>query len=125
MKEETHNPSDRWNAVKKPQKFQTLVIEKVETFHALPPFMQVIFYGLLNKQEAFEGFFDYLGYHTDFQNLTPFIKEHFEGKICSHADIETLVKERPLELAFCLSLINTDDKTSIFPAWVLKNFPLF
>ena len=123
VKDEKLITEELCNPVNDAQKCQTLFLESVETFRALPAFMQVIFYGLLNKQEAFEGFFDYLGYHTDFQNLAPFIKDHFEGKICSHADIETLVKERPLELAFCLSLINTDDKTSIFPAWVLKNFP--
>ena len=109
VKDEKLITEELCNPVNDAQKCQTLFLESVETFRALPAFMQVIFYGLLNKQEAFEGFFDYLGYHTDFQNLAPFIKDHFEGKICSHADIETLVKERPLELAFCLSLINTDE----------------
>lgn len=51
------------------------------------------------------------------------IKTEFEGEICTNADIDVLIKHYPLELAYALAIIACDDKDSITPPWVLKNYP--
>ena len=45
------------------------------------------------------------------------------GKICQHADLNTLIKQHPCELAYALALIDTTDHRSITPGWVLHNYP--
>ena len=77
----------------------------------------------MKNTEAFGGFFEYLAIHFDDIDLATTIADTYKGKICEHADIKRLIAEHPIELAYCLALINTGDKASIFPAWVLKNFP--
>ncbi len=51
------------------------------------------------------------------------ILKEYEGKVCSHADFKTLVKQYPIELAYCLAVIGADDIFSITPAWVIRNYP--
>lgn len=45
------------------------------------------------------------------------------GKICSNADLSTLTRDYPVELAYALALIWADDAFSITPPWLLKTFP--
>lgn len=111
------------NPVADAQKCQTLFFESVEAFKALDNDLQRIFYGLLNKTDAFSGFFHYLNFHFDASNLKDLIKARFHDRLCENSNLESLISNFPLELAYCLALINTDDKTSILPAWVLKHLP--
>ena len=37
--------------------------------------------------------------------------------------ISKLILEHPIELAYCLALINTNSLYSITPPWVIKNYP--
>lgn len=55
------------------------------------------------------------------------IRQKFEAEICIHADLAGMIAKHPIELAYCLSLIDSlvrHRKThSITPPWVLKNYP--
>ena len=51
------------------------------------------------------------------------IHARFHAQICKRADLERLIAERPMELAYCLALLNTQSRYSITPPWVTKNFP--
>lgn len=105
------------------KKCQILLAESVNAFKALDSDLQKIFHALLSDTEAFTGFFEYLEFQGDASGLSELIRKRFDKQICAHADIGSLIKDFPLELAYCLALINTDDKASIFPAWVLRHFP--
>ena len=48
------------------------------------------------------------------------IRDYFHGKICTSADIALLIRKVPVELAYTLALINTNDRHSVTPAWVLQ-----
>ena len=123
VKDEKIFSEELCNPVDDALKCQTLFAEEVRAFKALPDEMQQIYYGLLKQAEEFRGFFAYLDFYKNPNELSGLIAKTFEGKICQHSDLSHLARQYPMELAYALSLIRTDDKTSIHPAWLLKNFP--
>ena len=119
------------NPVNDAKKARDLFNDEVEAWKALPPRLQSIYYGLLVNTREFGGFFDWIG-KTDAlpdespqlpENICALILEEFVGKLCSHANIMAVVKQYPVELAYSLAIIGTDDQQSLTPAWVLLNYP--
>lgn len=103
-------------------KAKDLFYDEVNAFQALSPKMKWILCALLYSYPEFQGFFKYINFRP--YGLTDhIIKSEFEGKICANADIALMMKYYPVELAYALAIINCDDKDSITPAWVLKNYP--
>ncbi len=47
----------------------------------------------------------------------------FKDKICEQADLDYFIKEFPEALAYSLALLNSNDRYSITPPWVLRNYP--
>lgn len=102
-----------------------LFYDEVTAFHNLDESLKKIFFNLLSDKEEFSCFFRYLSYVAKLsdQELESLIQSHFTKKLCSHASISTLIREAPTALAYSLALINSNDKYSITPPWVLHNFP--
>ena len=116
-------------------KARDLLNDEVAAWNLLSYERQKIYYQLLYDTYEFGGFFRYIGYtssaqqsiwgrilgaRTDWQQL---ILKEYEGKVCNHADFDTLVRKYPIELAYCLAVIGADDLFSITPAWVIRNYP--
>ena len=116
-------------------KARDLLNDEIASWHQLSPDRQEIYYQLLHNKPEFEGFFKYVGYssalrpsflgrilrpQSDWKQLM--VKE-FVGKVCQHSDLDTLVRQYPIELAYCLAVIGADDIFSITPAWVTRNYP--
>lgn len=103
-------------------KVKDLFFDEVNAFQELPNRLKWIFCALLFKFPEFKGFFQYNKFRpyplTDIS-----IKTEFEGEICTNADIDLLIKHYPVELAYALAIIACNDKDSITPPWVLKNYP--
>ena len=103
-------------------KARDLFYEEIEAFQGLPNILKRIFCALLYPFPEFQGFFKYIGYKpyplTDYH-----IRNAFAGKICEHADIGSLTKQYPVELAYVLALVYCDDTDSITPPWILRNYP--
>lgn len=112
------------NPLNDAKKAMELFLDEVSAFHQLHPLMQKIYYSLLDKSPRFRGFFRYLNFHESFTNVSSLIHQVYQSQICANADIDTLVKERPIELAYCLATISVDDKESVIPYWVQKNYPM-
>ena len=119
------------NPVNDAKKARDLFNDEVEAWKALSPRLQSIYYGLLVNTREFGGFFDWIG-KTDAlpdespqlpENICALILKEFAGKLCSHANIMAVVKQYPVELAYSLAIIGTDDQQSLTPAWVLLNYP--
>ena len=121
------------NPVNDSMKARDLLNDEVAAWNQLTDTRKEIYYYLLNETQEFEGFFKYIGYSPnvswissifatkrDFKHL---ILKEYEGKLCSNGDFETMVKQYPIELAYCLAVIGADDIFSITPAWVMRNFP--
>ena len=123
------------NPVNDSMKARDLLNDEIAAWNELTPDRKKIYYQLLHQTMEFGGFFKFIRYvpptkqsflgrilnaQSDWLKLIP---KEFEGKICSHADFEMLVKQYPIELAYCLAVIGADDVFSITPAWVIRNYP--
>ena len=123
------------NPVNDSIKARDLLNDEVAAWNQLSTDRKEIYYQLLKNTPEFDGFFEFIHYTSSNQqsllgrifrvqtNWTQLILREFEGKVCSHADFDMLVKQYPIELAYCLAVIGADDIFSITPAWVLRNFP--
>ena len=121
------------NPVNDSMKARDLLNDEIVAWNQLTPNRQKIYYLLLYGTFEFGGFFKYIRYsanqsllgrivgvQTDWAQL---ILKEYEGKVCSHANFDMLVKQYPIELAYSLAIIGADDIFSITPAWVLRNYP--
>ena len=123
------------NPVNDSMKARDLLNDEIAAWNQLSNDRQGIYYQLLHDTDQFKGFFRYIGYSSSFQqsllgrllgtqpDWSQLILKEFEGKVCSHADFDTLVRQYPIELAYCLAVIGADDIFSITPAWVIRNYP--
>ena len=110
------------NPLNDAMKARDLFYDEVNEFQALSSKMKWIFCALLFPYPEFQGFFKYIGFKP--YALTEYaIRSEFEGRICENADLGLLMKYYPVELAYALAIINCDDKSSITPPWVLRNYP--
>jgi len=102
-----------------------LLAGEIDAFVKLSPDLQQIFYHILKNQPEFSSFFQYLNWETDIEKaqLEGQIKSFFRGKICDHSEILKVAEKCPLELAYSLSLIHADDRSSLLPPWVVMNYP--
>jgi len=123
------------NPVNDSMKARDLLNDEIVAWNGLNAGKKEIYFQLLGRTTEFEGFFKYVGYvpvsqqsllgrmlHTQPEWLK-LIRKEFEGKVCSHADFEMLVRQYPIELAYCLAVIGSDDVFSITPPWVVHNYP--
>ena len=109
-------------------KAQSLYDDEVMAFKALDKDFQQLYYDLLNKDIHFSGFFKSIEYVPSrkpffFRKSTADIfRELFKGKICEHSNVESFVRDHKVECAYAAALISTDDRNSITPAWILRNY---
>lgn len=123
------------NPVNDAKKARDLFYDELEVWKRLNKQRQEILYQLLHNKTEFEGFFKYTGYiphiqptlinrllssKTDVVNL---ITSEYHGKICGNANLNNLINDHPIELAYALAIIGADDIMSITPAWVQRNYP--
>ena len=112
------------NPVNDSQKAKDLFYDEISAFRSLDTSLQQIYHALLKEQDEFLYFFEYISFtYPEDVPLTKLIKGQFQNKFCSNAPLESFIDEHPVELAYCLALINSTDRYSITPPWVLMNFP--
>lgn len=109
-------------------KAKDLFYDEIAAFRQTDEELKRIFYLLLNDKREFHAFFRFIAYGsagTAFENL---IRQKFKNEICENVDLAKIVSEHPIELAYCLSLVNSfvhhKEIHSITPPWVLKNYPV-
>ena len=103
-------------------KAKDLFYDEVNAFLELPEYMKKILYILLRQEKEFCGLFEYIEYNT-IADVEKLIKTEFNGKICANSNLSEIVNTNPVELAYALSLINSQDKHSITPPWVINRYP--
>ncbi len=107
-------------------KAKDLFFDAVSAFWDTAANLKKIYFSLLKNQVEFAYFFEYVDFSPSDEtvdNLCNLISEHFAGKVCQNACLQTLIEENPVELSYCLALINTNSRYSITPPWVTKKFP--
>lgn len=121
LSEDTNNPLN--DSIKA----KDLLYDEITAFKETDGTLKQIFYLLLNNEIEFCSFFRFIGYKSDDKNIEKLIHEKFENEICERAELSKIISEHPIELAYCLSLINSFINHrkihSITPPWVLKNYP--
>lgn len=115
--EELNNPLN--DAIKA----RDLLFDEVSAFRALDEELKTIYFTLLNDIKEFRAFFDFVEFSATALNVEKIIKERFADEICQYVDIVKLIIDTPVELAYCLALINTKNRYSITPPWVFRNYP--
>ena len=118
ISEEVNNP------VNDCEKARDLLMDEKARWDRLSPLRKNIFTGLLKDIEEFRGFLIFAGADGgEAIDIASLIRTEYEGMICSNADIEGIASRTPVELAYALALIETEDNRSITPPWVLHNYP--
>ena len=124
LKDDKLQTQDINNPLNDAIKARDLFHDEVEAFEQTDKDLKQIFFRLLHDKQEFQGFFRYLGFRADeTSDIEPLILERFHLKICDRVDLTKIVADFPVALAYCLSLINSDDRYSITPPWVLKTCP--
>lgn len=113
------------NPLNDAMKAQELFLAEVEAFGRLDEDLQYIYFSLLHATAEFGGFFDFIAYTPPARCDSPeaVIRRRFEDELCAQAPLEKYMQQSPVELAYCLALIDSRDRYSITPPWVLHNFP--
>ena len=108
-------------------KARDLFYDEIAAFKQTDEIVQQIFYLLLADKKEFCSFFRFIAYRCESTDIEKLIHQKFHDEICEQVNLAKLISEHPVELAYCLSLINSfilHKKThSITPPWVLKNYP--
>lgn len=115
--EELNNPLN--DAIKA----KDLFYDEVSAFHETDNDLKQIFYALLGDKKEFAAFFSFVAYSFSSTNTKELIQIKFSSKICKNVQLDNLIIENPIELAYCLALIHTNSRYSITPPWVIKNYP--
>jgi ATP-dependent DNA helicase RecQ len=127
LKDDKLQSDDTNNPLNDSIKAKDLFYDEIAAFKQIDESLKQIFYLLLNGQKEFHAFFRFIEYSDVSSDLEKLIRLEFENEICEHADLSILISEHPIELAYCLSLINSfihnRKINSITPPWVLRNYP--
>lgn len=123
IKDDKLLPTDLNNPLNDSKNAQILFSDEVYQFNKLDDDLKIIYYTLLGKIDGFSGFFKYLEFTKRSFNIMNLINERFDGRICENANLDFYVRFHPLELAYSLALITTNEIDSKFPEWIIKNHP--
>jgi ATP-dependent DNA helicase RecQ len=109
-------------------KAKDLFYDEISAFQLIDSDLKNIFHGLLHDKREFRAFFKYIGFNAEINNSLEYIvRRRFQNQICENAPLSKLIVEKPIELAYSLSLINSlvnyNHIKSITPPWVLRNYP--
>jgi ATP-dependent DNA helicase RecQ len=122
LKDDKLQTEDTNNPLNDSIKAKDLFFDEVNAFNQADEKLKQIFYLLLNDRKEFHAFFRFIAYTSDERQTEKLIHEKFNAAICKQADLPKFISEYPIELAYCLALINGNNRYSITPPWVLKTF---
>jgi ATP-dependent DNA helicase RecQ len=123
LKDDKLQTEDLNNPLNDAIKARDLFFDEIAAFEKLDGTLKKILYLLLKDKKEFKSFFQYNNYTCSESDLEELIRLKFQHEICEQADLTKLITEYPIELSYCLSLIHANNRYSITPPWVIKNYP--
>lgn len=123
LKDDKLQTEDTNNPLNDSIKAKDLFFDEVFAFNQADEKIKSIFYLLLNDKKEFHSFFRFIGYKSTGSDIEKVIREKFQSLICENANLTKIISEYPIDLAYCLSLINCNTRYSITPPWALRNYP--
>jgi ATP-dependent DNA helicase RecQ len=105
-----------------------LFTDLLSTYQALSREQKAIYFSLLSTQAGFDGFFtmaypDNKPAKLEKARLVKLVTSRYNRLFCGKSDLEELVDQFPVELAYAIALITTEDPESLPPPWMLHRFP--
>ncbi|PTX62269.1 ATP-dependent DNA helicase RecQ [Kordia periserrulae] len=101
---------------------EELLNNEQNAFSSLSAELKHIYASLLSKSEAYKDFLQLVDFQPNRIVSNEFLHQFLKDSICNQSDIEKIVREHPVELAYVIALI-TANENSILPNWVRKNHP--
>jgi ATP-dependent DNA helicase RecQ len=127
LKDDKLQSEDSNNPLNDSIKARDLFNDEIAAFKQTDENLKQIFYLLLHNKKEFHSFFSFIKYKNGSSDIEQLINQKFKNEICEQIDLKKIILENPVELAYCLSLINSfihhKKMHSITPPWVLKNYP--
>ncbi len=123
LKDDKLQSEDTNNPLNDSMKARDLFFDEVAAFQQTDSLLKQIFYALLGDKKEFRSLFHFLGYKDDKTDIEKVLRERFYSQLCEQADLRQIIIDYPIELSYCLALINTKSRYSVTPPWVLKNYP--
>lgn len=127
LKDDKLQTEDTNNPLNDSIKARDLFNSEIAAFWQTDEMLKEIFYLLLNSTKEFGAFFRFVNYKNINSDVEKRIRLKFQNEICEQSDLNKIISDHPIELAYCLSLINSfiihKKAHSITPPWVLKNYP--
>ncbi len=113
------------NPVNDCEKARELLMDEIAQWNGLSELKRNIYTSLLCHECEFVGFLAMVKAQVPSSqaDLVDWIHTEYEGLICDHADLATLIAKSPCGLAYALALIGTGEGHSVTPGWVLHNYP--
>lgn len=126
LKDDKLQSEDANNPLNDSIKARDLFYDEIAAFKQQDGRLKEIFFLLLNSRKEFHAFFRFTEYASKSLGLEDLIRTHFKNEICEQAELQKTISDHPIELAYCLSLINSfiqhNKIHSVTPPWVLKNY---
>jgi len=88
-------------------KAKDLFHDEIAAFRQTNEPLKQIFYMLLHDRKEFQAFFRFIAWSAAGAGPEYLIRTRFKNEICENADLAKIVSEHPIELAYCLSLIDS------------------
>lgn len=102
---------------------RNLLYDELNAFHKLSDDLKNAFYKLLGDHPSFRHFFWLADYSGTNDTLFGSVARITHNKICDYVELLEISSRNPVELAYVLALINTQDVHSILPEWVRRTYP--
>src|SRR5690606_34164671 len=127
LKDDKLQSDDANNPLNDSIKARDLLYDEVGAFSRLDDSLKQIYYWLLKDKREFQAFFRFIGYSSTNTEVEAVIRQQFKEEFCEQVDLAKVISENPIELAYCISLIDSfvrhKKRHSITPPWVLKTYP--
>lgn len=123
LKDDKLQTEDINNPLNDSIKAKDLFFDEVTAFQQTDSILKQIYFSLLKDIKEFSSFFKFVGYSEKNEDAETLMREKFYTLICEQADLQKIISKYPVELSYCLALINTNSRYSITPRWVTRNFP--
>ncbi len=123
LKNDKLQTDDINNPLSDAKKAKDLFFDEQSAFNKLNDKLKQIYYLLLNWDNHFKSFFEYVGFTGNGNSVEVLIKQEFGSQICSNIDLNPIIQNDPVALAYCLALISSESRISITPSWVFYMFP--
>ncbi|MEP6646615.1 MAG: RecQ family ATP-dependent DNA helicase, partial [Saprospiraceae bacterium] len=123
VKDDKLNTDELNNPLNDALKAMKLFYDEVSAFKSLALPLQKIYCNLLYEQEGFKGFFDFLKWKPSGIDVAEVIRSVLGNEVCASATLEKVIVTQPVELAYCISLINAREEYSIVPRWLAFTRP--